>query len=65
MSLAEPKAFQGRCTLPSLVNHRLPQAEAFQAKEKIPLFKTVTGPQSETKGPVSIGIQITINSLFI
>lgn len=44
MSLAEPKAFKGRCTLPSLVNHRLPKAEEFQAKEKAPLSGTVTGP---------------------
>lgn len=44
MSLAEPKAFKGRCTLPSPVSHRLPKAEEFQAKEKVPLLGTVTGP---------------------
>lgn len=44
MSLAESRAFKGRCTLPSLVSHILPKAEEFQAKEKVPLSGTVTGP---------------------
>lgn len=65
MSLAEPEAFKGRCTLPSLVSHSLPKAEEFQTEEKVPLSETVTGPSLETKDLVSIQIQTRINSLFI
>lgn len=50
MSLAEPKAFQGRCTLPSLVNHRLPPGRGIFVQKKRSLVQNCTWSTVRDKG---------------